>query len=188
MADELNIGIIRGSEITPREIEWLWYPYIPFGKLTLLQGDPGEGKSTFALNLAAQITRGGKLFNSDDELEPMNVIYQNTEDDLDDTVIPRFIKANGDIDRIFFIDESTEPLTFDDADKIGEAIRRCNARLVIFDPLVSYIGSDVSMNQANEVRAKFGLRFRGQKFQFFGCTKYCSTVAKSHGQPTLFIV
>ena len=79
MADELNIGIIRGSEIIPREIEWLWYPYIPFGKLTLLQGDPGEGKSTFALNLAAQLTRGGKLFNSEDELEPMNVIYQNTE-------------------------------------------------------------------------------------------------------------
>ena len=70
MADELNVGIIKGSEITPREIEWLWYPYIPFGKLTLLQGDPGEGKSTFALNLAARITRGGKLFNSDDELEP----------------------------------------------------------------------------------------------------------------------
>ena len=160
MADELNIGIIRGNEITPREIEWLWYPYIPFGKLTLLQGDPGEGKSTFALNLAAQITRGGKLFNSDDELEPMNVIYQNTEDDLDDTVIPRFIKAGGDIDRIFFIDESNEPLTFDDVDKIGEAIRRCNARLVIFDPLVSYIGSDVSMNQANEVRAKFNQLIR----------------------------
>ena len=155
MDEERNSELIRGSEVIPKEIDWLWYPYIPIGKITTIQGDPGEGKSTFALNLAALVTRGEAFPFSDDAIEPMNVIYQNTEDDLDDTVIPRFIKAGGDTERIYFIDESNNPLTFSDVDRIENAIRECDAKLIIFDPLVSYIGESVSMNNANEVRAQF---------------------------------
>lgn len=147
--------IIRGSEITPREVEWLWYPYIPYGKITIIQGDPGEGKSTFVINLAAMLTKGKSLPFSDETIEPMNVIYQNTEDDLEDTVIPRFLYAGGDPDRIFFIDEKEEALTFADVDKIADAIRKTEAKLIVFDPLTSYIGEDISINLANEVRARF---------------------------------
>lgn len=147
--------IIRGSEITPRLVEWLWYPYIPYGKVTIIQGDPGEGKSTFVLNLAAMLTRGMSLPFTDEKIEPMNVIYQNTEDDLEDTVMPRFLLAGGDPDRIFFIDEKEQALTFSDVDKIAEAIKRTGARLIVFDPLTSYIGEDISINLANEVRARF---------------------------------
>ena len=82
----------------------------------------------------------------------MNVIYQNTEDDPEDTVIPRFIKAGGDRSRIF-IDESDEALSFADK-RIGETIRRTGAKLIIFDPLTSYIGEDISINLANEVRSR----------------------------------
>lgn len=156
----INSKVICGNEIEPREIEWLWYPYIPIGKLTTIQGDPGEGKSTFALNLAAQMTRGESFPFSDTEIEPMNVIYQNTEDDLDDTVVPRFLKAGGDPDRIYFIDESSEPLTFNDVERIDAAIKETNAKVIIFDPLVSYIGETVSMNNANEVRAQFNKLIR----------------------------
>jgi len=85
----------------------------------------------------------------------MNVIYQNTEDDADDTVIPRFINAGGDVNRIFFIDEKEAALTFSDAERIEKAIRECDAKLIIFDPLTSYIGGDVAINQANEVRSRF---------------------------------
>lgn len=149
-----NLRIINGSEIEPREVEWLWYPYIPFGKVTIVQGDPGEGKSTFVLKLAALLTRGEPLPFSENESEgPMNVIYQNTEDDAEDTVIPRFIQAGGDINRIFFIDESDAALSFSDR-RIGETIRRTGARVIIFDPLTSYIGSDISINLANEVRSR----------------------------------
>jgi len=147
--------LIRGSEIVPRNVEWLWYPYIPYGKITIIQGDPGEGKSTFALNLAAMLTKGHAPPFSDGEVEPMNVIYQNTEDDADDTVIPRFINAGGDVNRIFFIDEKEAALTFSDAERIEKAIRECDAKLIIFDPLTSYIGGDVAINQANEVRSRF---------------------------------
>ena len=53
-----RLEVIKASEIEPKEIEWLWYPFIPYGKVTLLQGDPGDGKSTFMLTIAALLTRG----------------------------------------------------------------------------------------------------------------------------------
>ena len=148
-----KLRIIAGSEIEPREVEWLWYPYIPYGKVTMIQGDPGEGKSTFVLNLAAMLTTGTPLPFSVGEYEPMNVIYQNTEDDPEDTVVPRFMNAGGDLNRIFFIDESDAALSFADK-RIGETIRRTGAKLIIFDPLTSYIGEDISINLANEVRSR----------------------------------
>jgi len=121
-----ELEIIKGSEVEPKEIEWLWYPYIPVGKVTIINGDPGDGKSTFVLNLLARITCGGYLPFSDEELPPMNVIYQNTEDDLEDTVIPRFIRAGGDVDRIFFISEKEKLLSFSD-ERIVQAIKETDA-------------------------------------------------------------
>ena len=81
----------------------------------------------------------------------MRVIYQNTEDDPDDTVIPRFMKAGGERSRLFFISEKEHSLTFNDK-RIRDAVSRLGARVIVFDPLTSYIGSDVSINLANEVR------------------------------------
>lgn len=81
-----RLELIRASEIKPREIEWLWYPFIPYGKVTLLQGDPGDGKSTFMLTISALFTRGEHLLFTDTgrPSEPISVIYQTTEDDADD--------------------------------------------------------------------------------------------------------
>ena len=150
-----KLQIIKASEIEPRSIEWLWYPFIPFGKVTLLQGDPGDGKSTFMLTIAALLTRGKPLpfTETDNPLEPMNVIYQTTEDDADDTIVPRFIKADGDRERLLFISEKEAPVSFAD-ERIAEAIRQTNARLIILDPLSSYIGN-CQINAANEVRPRF---------------------------------
>ena len=108
-----KLEIIKASEITPREVRWLWYPYIPFGKVTLLQGDPGDGKSKLMLSLAALLSKGASLpFADEDESgEPMTVIYQTTEDDADDTVVPRFNSAGGDGDRLIFIKEDEKSLT-----------------------------------------------------------------------------
>lgn len=77
-----KLEIIKASEITPKEVRWLWYPYIPFGKVTLLQGDPGDGKSKLMLSLAALLSKGAPLpFADEDESgEPMTVIHQTTED------------------------------------------------------------------------------------------------------------
>ena len=151
-----EVEIIRGDEIELRDVDWLWYPYIPFGKITLIQGDPGDGKSTFVLNLAAMLTVGIPLPFTEiyGPVKPMTVIYQNTEDDAADTVMPRFLQAGGDPSRICFIREKDRALTFSD-NRVAEAIRQTGARVVIFDPLSSYIGKDVSLNAANEVRAQF---------------------------------
>ena len=148
------LEIVRASEIEPRQVEWLWYPYIPFGKVTIIDGDPGEGKSMYVLALAALLTRGDPLPLSDQRHSPMDVIYQNTEDDADDTVVPRFIRAGGDRERLLFISEEKKGLTFADG-RLVQAIRQTGARLLILDPLVSYIGADTALNSANEVRAQF---------------------------------
>lgn len=83
------------SSVTPQEVEWLWYPYIPYGKITLLQGDPGEGKSTFVINLIAVLTRGGILPDGAEAVTPNTVIYQCAEDDIEDTVKPRLLTFGG---------------------------------------------------------------------------------------------
>ena len=150
------LEIVRASDITPKEVQWLWYPYIPFGKITLLQGDPGDGKSKFMLSLSALLSNGGVLPFADDEEggEPMTVIYQTTEDDADDTVVPRFRSAGGDCDKLIFIKEDLKSLSFGD-ERIKKAITQYDAKLLILDPMSSYIGETCSMNSANETRAEF---------------------------------
>jgi archaellum biogenesis ATPase FlaH len=157
-----EVEIIHGHELEVRDVDWLWYPYIPYGKITLVQGDPGDGKSTFVLSLAALLTSGRSLPFSDEVLEPMNVIYQNTEDDAEDTVMPRFLRAGGCPERISFIREDEQALTFSD-ERIVQAIKQVNAKVLILDPLSSYIGGDVSLNMANEVRAQFNPLIRAAK-------------------------
>ena len=149
------LEIIKASEIEPREVKWLWYPYIPFGKVTLLQGDPGDGKSKLMLSIAALLSKGEPLpFTATEENEPMAIIYQTTEDDADDTVVPRFNSADGNGENLIFIKEDEKTLSFGD-NRIREAIEMYNAKLLILDPLSSYIGENCSMNNANETRAEF---------------------------------
>ena len=72
------------STVKRQEVKWLWYPYIPYGKLTLLQGDPGDGKSTFMINIAASLTCGGILPDGESLESAGNVIYQGAEDNVGD--------------------------------------------------------------------------------------------------------
>ena len=107
---EETVEIIRMSEVDTQTVEWLWEPYIPFGKVTIVQGNPGEGKTTFALRLAAACTTGGTLPGMK-PLLPFHVIYQTAEDGLGDTVKPRLIEAEADLDRVLVIDEAKRELT-----------------------------------------------------------------------------
>lgn len=150
---ETEINIISMDTVEAKEIEWLWKPYIPFGKLTIIQGDPGEGKTTFALRLAALLSKGQGF---DDEADigisaPVNVIYQTAEDGLADTVKPRLVSAGADCSRIKVIDESKQSLSMDDK-RLELAIKETEARLLILDPMQAYLGDKVDMNRANEAR------------------------------------
>ena len=140
------------STVEQRSVEWLWYPYIPYGKITLLQGDPGDGKSTFMLHLVARITTKRDLPNGKPFPECQNVIYQCSEDSPFDTIKPRLIAAGADCDRVAFISEENKNLTIDDP-RIEEAIVHTNARLCIFDPIQAYIPSDSDMQNAAKMRA-----------------------------------
>ena len=146
-----KLKMIRMSEVQSQEIEWLWYPFIPYGKLTIIQGDPGDGKTTMVLNLAAKLSKGEALDENMKVTEPVNVIYQTAEDGLADTVKPRLELAGADCERIIVIDESDKSLSMVD-ERLEQAIVRTGARLLILDPIQAYLGGGMDMNRANEAR------------------------------------
>mgnify|MGYP005966922295 CR=1 FL=1 len=151
----MKLELIKASDVEIKEVEWLWYPYIPYGKVTVLQGDSGDGKSTFVLNLAAMLSRGEPMpFTDGSGQEPVNIIYQSSEDDADDTIVPRFVKAGGDPNRLIFISEKEKYLSFSD-ERLLEAVRKTNAKLIVLDPLSAYIGEETRINTANEIRRQF---------------------------------
>jgi len=143
--------LIKMNEIEAQPVRWLWHPYIPFGKLTLVQGDPGEGKTSFILAVAALLTNGKPMPECAAALPPSYVIYQTAEDGLADTIKPRLETVGADCKRVVVIDESEEPLSFSDS-RLELAITKTKARLLILDPLQAYLGADVDMHRANEIR------------------------------------
>lgn len=146
-----ELKIIKMSDIQTEEIEWLWYPYIPYGKLTIIQGDPGDGKTTLALNIASKLSRGEILDQEMKIIEPINIIYQTAEDGLADTVKPRLEIAGADCERVLVIDESKQALSMAD-ERLEEAIKITGAKLLILDPIQAYLGAGTDMNRANEAR------------------------------------
>ena len=146
-----ELKMIKMSDIEAQEIEWLWYPYIAYSKLAIVQGDPGDGKTTLILNLAAKLTKGEGLDENMKVMEPMNVIYQTAEDGLADTVKPRLLQAGADCEKVLVIDESEKSLSMLD-ERIEEALIKTGARVLILDPIQAYLGSGTDMNRANEVR------------------------------------
>lgn len=146
-----ELKIISMDEVQSKEVNWLWYPYIPYGKITIIQGDPGEGKTTLALRLAALLSKGEPLPYDDTECEPVKIIYQTAEDGLEDTIKPRLEAAEADCTQIKVIDESEAALSMLD-ERIEKAIIEIGARVVILDPIQAYVGANINMNNANEVR------------------------------------
>ncbi len=160
------VPMIRMSDVEQTEVAFLWKPYIPFGKLRILQGDAGNGKTYLAMQLCAACTNKAEMPHMDIQ-EPFNVIYQTAEDGLGDTIKPRLIEAGADLEKVLVIDEGDDdPLTLAD-ERIERAIRQNNARLLIIDPIQAFLGPNVDMNRANEVRPI--LRKIGDVAQRTGC-------------------
>lgn len=145
-----DLELIRMSDIQPEEVQWLWYPYIPLGKLTVIQGDPGEGKTTFVLAMIAALTKGEALPERE-PLDPVNILYQTAEDGLADTIRPRLDALGADCSRVLVIDESKRELSLSD-ERIRQAMEETGAKLLVLDPLQAYLGAEVDMHRANEVR------------------------------------
>ena len=146
-----ELQMIKMSEIQSQEVAWLWFPFIPYGKLTIVQGDPGDGKATLVLNIAAKLSKGEGLDSEMKLTEPLNVIYQSAEDGLADTVKPRLEVAGANCENISVIDESIKSLSMID-ERLEEAVIRTKAKLLILDTIQAYLGGGMDMNRANEAR------------------------------------
>lgn len=164
--NETNLKIINMSDVESKEISWLWYPFIPYGKLTIIQGDPGEGKTTLVLNIAAVLSKGHGLDEHMKPEQPLHIIYQTAEDGLADTVKPRLEKAQADCNNIFVIDETDVSLSMLD-ERIEQAILKEKAKLMILDPIQAYLGAKMDMNRANEARDM--TKHLGQVAERTGC-------------------
>lgn len=170
---EPELKLINMESVKVEQIEWLLYPFIPFGKVTIIQGDPGEGKTTMVLQIIAKLTRGEpillnkksqkeaqqdseenlkqEVLSQDNPIQPVNVIYQTAEDGLGDTIKPRLLAAGADCSRVLVIDDREQPLTMVDV-RLEEAIMQTKARMVVLDPIQGFLGTDVDMHRANEIR------------------------------------
>ena len=151
MEQEVALKMISMADVQSQEVGWLWYPFIPYGKLTIIQGDPGDGKTTLVLNLAARLSRGEGMETEMEVAEPVNIIYQTAEDGLADTVKPRLEQAGADCTRISVIDESDKALSMVD-ERLEQAVVRQKAKVLILDPIQAYLGGGIDMNRANEAR------------------------------------
>jgi len=152
------------SEVEPQEIRWLWKQRLALGKLTMLDGNPGQGKSMLTLDLAARVTRGLVMPDLTPGLgEPAGVVLVGPEDDLPDTVQPRLLRAGADLRRVAAL--CTVPVTdacghsyerpfslFEDLEHLAATIERVQARLVIVDSVMKLLG-DKDTYRSNEVLA-----------------------------------
>jgi hypothetical protein len=165
--------MVRLSDVEPEDVSWLWFPYIPRGKLTMLDGEEGIGKSWLLCALAARISQGERLPFADEDVAGNVLLLSGSEDGLSDTVRPRLDGVGADCTRIYAIDE---PFTLNDAGllRLAERIAEIAPVLVVIDPLFDYVGARTDINRDNETRAQTKpLRELAERFS-------CALVAVRH--------
>ena len=172
--------LVRMSDVEPEEVSWLWHPFIPVGKLTLLEGDPGVGKTHLALALAAAVSRGWPLPGEDGvpsgARAPASSLYLTAEDGLADTLRPRLDAAQADASRVYVLDGmrdkdgEREGVTLQDLDTLRDALEEVRPALLVVDPLQGFLGP-LDMHRANEVRPV--LAGLGRLAEEFSCSVVC---------------
>jgi hypothetical protein len=153
------------ADVTPTPVHWLWPGRIPLGKVTIVDGDPGLGKSTLLLDVGARLTTGSPMPDgvaSDVEGTPGMVIL-SAEDGLDDTIRPRLDAAGADSRRVVALtgvqDNPGQPgsperlPTLADVEAIRSAIVAVTAKLVVIDPFMAYLPGRVDSAKDQDVRS-----------------------------------
>ncbi len=162
----VNPSLVCMADVIPQGVDWLWSPYIPLSKLTLLEGDPGVGKSWLSLYLGAIVSRGQFFPDLDgvprQALEPSNVIYLSAEDGLADTLRPRLDAAGADVNRVFVVTgkairaaegKKVVGVTLADIPELEAALKATGAVFMVVDPIQAFLGPKVDMWRANQTRA-----------------------------------
>lgn len=163
MADSLPLICL--DSVQEEEIQWLYHPYIPRGKISLCAAYPGVGKTYLLCYMAACVSTGRQFFDvAPFKVEPENTIYLTTEDGLGDTIKQRLRVCGADMKRIFSVQEDRTALTFDNP-IIEDYVKQVNPALLIFDPFQSYIGENVELNAANKTRERLNhIAFLAEKY------------------------
>ena len=154
--------IKSAAEIEPREVQWLWHHRIPLGRLTLLGGVPGAGKSYFTTDLAARVSTGTP-FPDGAACERGAVLLISAEDDPRDTIRPRLDAHHADLSRVHLLSavefqsdvgKKERVFTLADIGALEEAMSRIKQlRLVVIDPIGSYMGGRIDSHRDTEVRS-----------------------------------
>jgi len=154
----VSLILTSAADLTPEPVQWLWNGWLAEGKLHILAGAPGTGKTTAAIDLAATVSRGGR-WPDGTRAEPGGVLIASYEDDPADTIVPRLLAAGADMSRVHILEGTwygTERRSFsakDDAALLAEVIKVHDVRLVIMDPIISALGSFDSHKNAETRQA-----------------------------------
>ena len=142
------------SSVKAKKVDWFWPPLIPFGMITIMEGDPGEGKSFLAMNLTTLITKGAKLPNGT-KLQRGNVLYLSSEDDAAYTIRPRIDAMGGDADRVRILGSI---LSFDESglEELREELDESEPDVIVIDPIVAFIPEKSNTGASNQMRALLG--------------------------------
>lgn len=140
------------ADVKRESVAWLWFPYIPKGKLTIIEGDPGIGKSFITMSLASDLSQGRPLWGEErGKRPPQKVLLLSAEDGLGDTIRPRLEAMDANLQEIVAFDE---PFNLDESgfSDLEDAIASIKPAIVIIDPLVAYTSGAIDMHRANQVR------------------------------------
>lgn len=159
-AQEIQEPGVLLSEIEPETVQWLWESRVPQCKLTVLDGDPGLGKSTVTLDIAARMSQGLPMPDGSEGIGTAGVVILSAEDGLADTIKPRLLTAGADCSRVLALTEVLDaetgnmrpPVIPDDIETIKRAIERVKAKLIIIDPLMAFLSGEVRSNRDQDVR------------------------------------
>lgn len=156
--------LVLVSSVEAELVQWEWMHRIPRAKVTVLDGDPGLGKSTLALDLAARRTRGLPMPGDERELDPAGAVFLTAEDGIADTLRPRLEAAGADLDRVAVLtavrDEQGRPrlpVIPDDVEHVREAVRKMRARFLVIDPLMAFLNRRVDSHRDQDVRGALAL-------------------------------
>lgn len=163
MSDRKEKLVLCLDDLEEQTVEWLWPGRLPVAKLTLIDGDPSQGKSLMTLDLAGRLTVAAPLPDGYSRAEPISVVLVGSEDGVRDTVLPRLRAAGADLRRVHVFAGRARagvwsgfPSFPDDCDLLSETLAETSARLVIVDPLMAFLSSRVSSVNDQMVRQALG--------------------------------
>jgi hypothetical protein len=181
---------VRCSDIATASVSWLWEPYLARGKLAILDGDPGTGKSFVTIDLACRVTRGLPMPGAAAGAEPAAVLLLNAEDDARDTIRPRVLAAGGDPERLRVfaspgIGLQRPPRFPDDFAALEAAVYETQAALVVIDPMMAFFPPEVSANN-NQAISTALLPFSALAADTGACVLLVRHLRKSGGASAIY--